>query len=382
MSRSLAIPGYFRKHQMVGGVASVFQNLSRGIEAVLATDDQYRDLKVVVFHGPAGTPYRSAAFEYLETGDRLGRFAAESRMAALRGSDFDAILFPNYFTPPIVRARRAVTVIHDLLHVRFPEVVPWRKRLWLTAAQHWTLRRADAVVTITSSVRDDVLERYGKRWSDQVTPIWNPIAFDRLDGTATQQVTAGRPYLLGVAVDRPSKNLSTLIRAFKLLRERAPDHCLVLVGELRSSRPARERNIGQAESKLPSTVELVRDLGLTEHVKITGFVTDEELGALYRGASAFVLPSLLEGFGMPPIEAMALGVPTLVTDIPPLREVTMGRAHYLSDPMNAAELAQRILAIIEAGGEAKPTAETVSLFRESYAPPTIARRYLELLLPS
>jgi glycosyltransferase involved in cell wall biosynthesis len=382
MPRSLAIAGHFQKHQMVGGVASVFQNLSRGIEELILRDDEFRDLRVAVFHGPAGVPYRSPQFEYQQTSGAGGRFAAETRIAAGRVKGFDATLFPNYFTPPLVRSRRTATVIHDLLHVHFPDVVTPRKRMWLTACHQWTLRRADAVVTITQAVKDDVLRRYGDRWSDRVTAIWNPIAFNRLDGDATQQVSGGRPYLLGVAVDRPSKNLFTLIRAFKLMRDRLPDFCLVLAGELRSSRPAHERHSAQVQEKMPSTVDLVRDLDLADHVKITGFVSDEELGGLYRGASAFVLPSLFEGFGMPPIEAMALGVPTLVTDIPPLREITMGKAHYLRDPMNAAEMAEQIVAIIGDGAAAKPSAETISLFRHSFAPATIAKKYLNVLLPS
>jgi glycosyltransferase involved in cell wall biosynthesis len=94
------------------------------------------------------------------------------------------------------------------------------------------------------------------------------------------------------------------------------------------------------------------------------------------------MPSLFEGFGMPPIEAMALGVPTLVTDIPPLREITMGKAHYLRDPMNATEMAEQIAAIIGVGAAAKPSEETISLFRYSFAPATIARKYLELALPA
>jgi glycosyltransferase involved in cell wall biosynthesis len=262
MPKALAIAGYFQKHQMVGGVASVFQNLSRGIEELMLSDAQYRDLQVAVFHGPAGVPYRSPKLDYCETSAAGGRFAAETRIAACRVNDFDATLFPNYFTPPIVRSRRAATVIHDLLYVHFPEVVSPRKRLWLAACHQWTLHRSDVVVTITQAVKDDVLRRYGDRWSDRVAAIWNPIAFSRLDGTATQQVTGGRPYILGVAVDRPSKNLFTLVRAFKLLRERLPEHCLVLAGELRSSRPAHDRYSSQVQEKMPSTVDLVRELGV------------------------------------------------------------------------------------------------------------------------
>lgn len=380
MSRALAIAGHFQKHQMVGGVASVFQNLTRGIDELIATDSRYHDLAVTVFHGPAGVPYRSPRFEYRETSGRFGRFAAESRLAARYTSGYEATLFPNYFTPPLIRSKRAITILHDLLHLHFPDVVPAHKRLWLAASHQWTLRRADAVVTITQAVKDDVVRRYGDRWADRVVPIWNPIAIDRLEGDATQQLTAGRPYILGVAVDRPSKNLHSLVRAYKLLRDRLPDYCLVLAGELRSRRPAREQQTAKVGDKLPSAVELVRDLGLERDVIATGFISDAELGALYRGASLFVLPSLFEGFGMPPIEAMSLGAPALVSDIAPLREITMGHAHYLEDPTNPAEMADRIALIVEQGAAAKPTAEVIGMLRETFAPATIAAKYLDVLL--
>lgn len=380
MPRSLAITGFFQKHQMVGGVASVFQNLSRGIESLIRHDDQYRDLAVTVFHGPAGVPYRSPQFEYQQVSGPGGRFAAETKVAAGRIKGFDGTLFPNYFTPPIVRSKRATTVIHDLLHLHFPDVVTPRKRLWLTACHQWTLRRADAVVTITQAVKDDVLRRYGDRWAERVTPIWNPIALDRLEAVEETPAVNGRPYVLGVAVDRPSKNLSTLIRAFKTLRDRYPDFRLVLVGELRSNRPAWEKQTAAVEAKMPAAVDLVKELGLTDHVTITGFVTDAALGSLYRGASVFALPSLFEGFGMPPVEAMSLGVPTVVSGIPPLREVTLGQAHYLDDPLNPHELADRLAAIIEQGSAAKPSAETIASLKHHFSPATSARQYLNVAL--
>lgn len=380
MPQSLAITGYFQKHQMVGGVASVFQNLSRGIEELLLRDEQHPDLRVTVFHGAAGVPYRSPQFEYVQTSGPGGRFAAESRVAATRIKGFDGALFPNYFTPPLVGSRRATTVIHDLLHLHFPDVVTPRKRLWLTACHQWTLRRADAVVTITQAVKDDVLRRYGDRWSDRVIPIWNPIALDRLESNAEQKVTDGRPYVLGVAVDRPSKNLATLIRAFKLMREKLPEFRLTLVGDLRSNRPAWEQQKATVEAKMPSAADLVRQLDLTEHVKITGFVDDATLGVLYRNAAAFALPSLFEGFGMPPVEAMSLGVPTIVSGIAPLREVTLGKAHYLDDPLNPAELADRLVDVIKQGAAAKPAEDTIAALKRSFAPATIAKQYLNVAL--
>jgi glycosyltransferase involved in cell wall biosynthesis len=379
MSQSLAISGHFRRNQLVGGVASVFNNLSRGIEAVIDRDERFRDLRVTVFHGPDGVPYHSERFEYREQSNRWGRFAADLRYGLVDSGEFDASLFPNYFRPPIVRSRRSIAVIHDLIRKHMPEMMRWRKRKWLDAVQRLALRQCDAVVTISETVKQDVLRWFGQRWADKITPIWNPIAFARLEGDQPPTSNEGRPYLLGVAVDRPFKNLHTLIRSFAKLRPEFPDHCLVLAGELRSRRAKGDQHGASVNAKMPATVDLVRDLGLAEHVKVTGFVSDAELGALYRGADAFVLPSLFEGFGMPAAESLAMGTPTIVSGIPALREATLGAAYYLSEPQNVDRVADEIAAVLRLGPAARPAPALVTDIRHKFHPATIATRYLEVI---
>ena len=376
MSKSLAISAQLRPTQMVGGVASHFQNVCRGIEQVIHSDDRWRDLRVEVYHGPAGVPYRSPLFGYHQTSHRLGRFAAETRFGLTRARDFDATLFTNYFRPPAVRSARSVAVIHDLLDKHFPDLSTWPRRAWLDWAQRQTLRRCDRVITISQTVRDDVLRHYGPQWASKVTPIWNPIAFERLEGDHSQSFTGGRPYVLAVAVDRPFKNLYTLIRAFDAARHRLPEHCLVLVGELRSRRPKSRIHARHVASSMPSTVDLVRELGLQDRVIVTGFVSDAELGALYRGASLFVMPSLFEGFGMPPIESLALGVPTLVSGIPVLREVTLGAAQYLEHPESVEEMSAAMVDMLEHVDDYRPSTALRADIRRRFAPATIAAQYL------
>jgi glycosyltransferase involved in cell wall biosynthesis len=131
---------------------------------------------------------------------------------------------------------------------------------------------------------------------------------------------------------------------------------------------------------MPSALDLVIELGLEKHVVITGFVPDAELGALYRIAAAFVLPSLFEGFGMPAVEALALGAPTLVSDLPVLREVTLDGAHYVKDPLNKDEMADCIADLLTLGDAGRPTVEFSREIRNRFAPETIARQYVKLLL--
>ncbi len=127
-------------------------------------------------------------------------------------------------------------------------------------------------------------------------------------------------------------------------------------------------------------MDLVNELGLSKHVVLTGFIPDERLGALYRGAALFVLPSLFEGFGMPAVESLALGTPTLVSDLPVLREVTLNGAHYIADPLNEHQMADEIAQALELGEAACPSSDFRDDIRQRFAPETIARQYLKLLL--
>jgi glycosyltransferase involved in cell wall biosynthesis len=242
------------------------------------------------------------------------------------------------------------------------------------------LRKCDAVVSISQAVKDDILKFYGDRWESRVHSIWNPIAMERFDRPAEQNFTAGRPFILTAGVDRPVKNLATLIRAFALVHKRFPDHCLVLAGQLRSKDRGWRRRDAKLEAEMPSAIDLIDDLGLTEHVIATDYISDEQLGTLYREASAFVLPSLFEGFGMPAVEAMALGAPTLVTGLPVLREVTLGAAHYIESPLNPEEMAAQISDLLTAGDAARPSAELRSDLRRRFSPETIAQQYLDVLI--
>jgi glycosyltransferase involved in cell wall biosynthesis len=130
---------------------------------------------------------------------------------------------------------------------------------------------------------------------------------------------------------------------------------------------------------MPATVDVVRDLGLVDYVHVTGFVTDQQLGALYRGATMCVMPSLFEGFGMPAVESMMMGKPTLVSGLPVLREVTLNSAQYFDDPTSADAMCEKVVEILASPGHYTPSAELVAQLRNTFAPQTIARRYLEVL---
>lgn len=371
---------FFRPDQLASGVYSFAENLMRGLGAIRSSTTSSRAFDLTIFHGAHKPRWTNDDFAYQRLSDRWGRFAAEIIVGAYASADLDAVLFPNFFTPPIVRAKRVVGVIHDLQYLHLPAHWPLAKRAFLRTCHEITLRRCDAVAVISQTVKDDILARYGKRWESRVHAIWNPVSIERFAHFAEQSFTGGRPYILCAAVDRPAKNLATLIRAFAQLHERLPDYCLVLAGQLRSDERSWKKKSATLESKLPSTVDLVEQLGLAKHVVITGFIPDEQLGNLYRHAALFVLPSLFEGFGMPAVEALALGTPVLASDLPVLREVTLNRANYIPDPLDAGAMSEQIAELLAQAATARPASELSAEIRRRFAPETIARRYLTLLL--
>jgi glycosyltransferase involved in cell wall biosynthesis len=379
MASSIGIPAIFREDQRAGGVYSVFANLLRGFAELLDVSPSSDPFELTVFHGRVTPLHKDPRFHWRRVIDRLGRFAAETRIAAYPGCKLDALLLLNYHTPPVIRASRAVTIIHDLLYLHMPEYCSRQKLAWLKWCYALALRKCHRVVTISGAVKQDLLRLHGERWSDRIEVIWNPVSVDRFASEVEVNFTSGRPYILCVSVDRPPKNLYRLIKAFALVRKRFPDHCLVLAGQLRTQRRDWRERSAAVDETMPAAADLVDQLDLHNHVRVTGFIPDEQLGALYRGATMCVLPSLFEGFGMPAVESLAMGKPTLVSGLPVLREVTLGSAQYIDDPANVDAMAESIGAILDRPARFQPTPELVERVRERFSPREIARQYLQVL---
>lgn len=280
----------------------------------------------------------------------------------------DAYFFPNYFTPPVSsRGTRVLTTIPDLQYRHLPDNFSRRKRAWLRLAHELTVRRASIVTVYSEFVRNDLLRAYGQGAyrKTEVLPI--PVSWRRFGPETGPR--RERPYVLAVASHYTHKNLSTLVRAFALLRDRFPDVDLVLVGQLS------DRLIGVRRAD--DVRALVSEVGLGSRVHVTGYIDAAEVGRLYRGASAFAFPSLFEGFGLPPVEALGFGLPVVTTKCASLPEVTLGHAHYVDDPTDPAELAD-VLAWMLGSGIRTPD-DVAAQVRERYSPQRIGRQLYELM---
>lgn len=367
----VAVAGHFVQRGRVGGAEHMLYNLLRGMDAcgaqlsLLCTELDELDRSFV-------DEMTGKSLTIIPQGRHGNRFAGEQLSclkSSLRG---DAILFPNYFTPPIIPRRlgRVVTVIHDLQYLRFRELTPAARLRWLRLTHGLTFRRADSVVVLSEFVRDEVRTFYGDRAADKAVVIPNPISWDRFGtdpGRGDRSADQSRPYILTVAAHYPHKNLAVLIQALSIVR-RSIDVRLVLVGQL----PAALLGV-KDRSRDPG--QLVRDLGLTEHVEITGYVDDLTLGRYYRNARLFAFPSLYEGFGMPAVEAMGLGLPTVTTRCASLPEVTLGEATYVDAARDPQEWASALLAILR-NPDLRPSEAVQARIRATYDPVRIAELYL------
>jgi glycosyltransferase involved in cell wall biosynthesis len=285
------------EHELLA-FAPVSRRGRREVDSALAGIDVDRRLPVV----PAAHALRTLW-------SRVGRPPAERMVGR-----FDVFHFSDWMYPPQQAGIRS-TMVHDLVPLHFPDWVHVRTRRMHGAKYRHAAQVCDVVMVNSRFTGDDVVQTLG------VPPEKVHVAYPGVDdgfsptGAGTD---LGRPYVLTVATLEPRKNLATLLAAHRLLDD--SELALAVAGAA-----------GWGEQPSLDTPGLLR-LGYTPH---------DELPALYRGASVFVYPSLFEGFGMPVVEAMACGVPCVVSSHASLDEAC-GDAAVRADPRDPEALARAI----------------------------------------
>jgi glycosyltransferase involved in cell wall biosynthesis len=257
---------------------------------------------------------------------------------ALRREGITLFHAPHYVLPPLVPCRSVVT-IHDCIHLMFPQYLPGRTALaYARGSIAMAARRAARIITVSESSKRDIL-RFVDVPPEKIDVIYN--AYDERFAVepGEEEVIRVRErfqlhdeFVLYAGNVKPHKNLERVIQAFDLVRRRGLEHLKLVV-------------IGDEVSKYAALRRAVHKHQLHKYVRFLGYLPEETLAVMYRLAAVFVFPSLYEGFGLPPLEAMVSGTPVVTSNVSSLPEVA-GDAAVLVDPYDPHAIAEGMYTVL------------------------------------
>jgi glycosyltransferase involved in cell wall biosynthesis len=253
----------------------------------------------------------------------------------------DVFHSPDFVLPPVMRAAKVLTV-HDLAFLLHPECADAGLRNYLERTVPRSVARSDFILADSEHTKDDLICLLGvapekiEVVPGGVDPEFSPVEDAGRREEMRRTIGEGHPYILNLGVIEPRKNLVRLIEAFEMLKSRHDlPHRLVLAGK----KGWLSDDIYRRAERSP----------LASEILFPGFVSEQDLPLLYAAADLFVFPSLYEGFGLPPLEAMASGVPVVVSRSSSLPEV-VGDAALMVRPENAEELSEAMARVLTDDG--------------------------------
>jgi glycosyltransferase involved in cell wall biosynthesis len=325
--------------RQAAGIGRLTRHLIRAAAPLLA---EHRVTLFVAGPVPVGHPERAGWPPYVQMADTaiperaltiLWHRAGVPLPAEVWAGRCDLFHATDFVLPP-TRAPGILTV-HDLSFLRFPECAHPHLRRYLMRVVPRSLKRAARILADSQATREDLVQLLGVP-AEKVAVVYggveerfSPAPEPARDAELVERFGLSAPYILSLGTLEPRKNYVRLMRAYERAWEEAGGDFPELV-------------IAGGKGWLYEEIfETHRALRVREHVHLLGFVEDRFLPALYRCAWLFVYPSLYEGFGLPPLEAMACGCPVTCSNAPSLPEV-VGDAALLFDPMDEAAIAQAL----------------------------------------
>ncbi len=241
----------------------------------------------------------------------------------------DIFWSPHYNIPILpIGAKKRIVTIHDVYHLAFRHILSLPQRIYAKLMINQAVKRSDIVLTDSEFSRQEIIKYTETSKDIKVVYIgielqWykkQPLSLSERDN-----------YILYVGNVKPHKNLVRALKAFSLLEEKSLKFKIV----------GKKEGFITADRKVD---EIAKKLGT--RVEFTGYVSDDKLKQLYRKAKLFLFPSLYEGFGLPPLEAMACGAPVVVSNIASLPEVC-GDAAYYVNPYDVKDIAKGIEIVLK-----------------------------------
>ncbi|MBP0957373.1 MAG: glycosyltransferase family 4 protein [Oscillospiraceae bacterium] len=261
----------------------------------------------------------------------------------------DITMFFNYYLPPFAKGKK-VLMVYDTVVKDHPETMNFRTKAMLKLTLARSIKRADRIVTISDFSKQQIIKHYNVE-PEKICVI--PCAANRKrfypieDKAAVCKSTAEKygirgDYYLYLGTLEPRKNIRTLIEAYAAALAEKPDIPMLVIA-------------GGKGWLYDDIFRRTEELGLTDKVIFTGYLSDDDVPVIMNGAAAFCFPSLYEGFGMPPLEAMSCGVPVIASKATSLPEV-MGDCGILADPYSVPEISAALIKILDEGFAKKQSA--------------------------
>jgi len=308
------------------------------LEGLLRTNAQHRYVLYSTNVGSlrsAGFPHPNFLIRDIKPGDPYSRIIF-SFAVQLRREPVD--VFHAQFIVPSFLKCRTVTTIPDIAYEHFPEFFPPYQKAWSKVLIRRSARRADHIITVSQYSKNDLVNTYDIP-PEKITVTYEAIGnefYPRDNSQARDRIASrygiGSPFVLYLGRLQGRKNLVRLVEAYSIVRQAGCPHKLVLAG-------------GKDSMFMP-VVERIRELRLEEDVVFPGYIPSQEVPWFYNAASAFIYPSLFEGFGLPVVEAMACGTPVVTARGSALEEIAAGAA-LIVDPLDVTSIAGGLQKVLE-----------------------------------
>lgn len=248
-----------------------------------------------------------------------------------------AVLHSPDFIPPSKPRSPSVITVHDLAFLKYPGLLTRASAHYYGQVEDAALR-ADHIIAVSQSTKRDTVQLLGvpeEKISviyEAAHPLFTPITAPEPLARVRAKYSLPTNFILFVSTIEPRKNLPTLLRAFKQLRARYKEPLALVIA-------------GNRGWLVEEVDQVVAELQLGNALCFLGGIPNEELVYLYNAAKLFVMPSIYEGFGLPPLEAMACGTPVIASNVSSLPEV-VGDAALLFDPSDPEELCVNMLRVL------------------------------------
>ncbi len=322
------------------GLATYARNLTENLLALDPTND-YGGFYYGVARASLPTLFASLRVTNVPWNARHWRMsvAAQYFMGATMDRTFAGahIFHATEHLLPRLQNIHTVFTFHDAIYALFPKYHLPLNKIYLGTMMPRFLRRADAIIAVSECSKRDAIRLYNIA-PEKITVIYegvNPALKPETNSAHIAQIheqyAHGQPFIFYLGTIEPRKNISAIVDALKILRSRGLPHRLLIAG--------RKGWLYQP------TLDHIAETGMNDAVDFLDYVPDADLPALFGACDAFVFPSLYEGFGLPPLEAMACGAPVVCSNTSSLPEV-VGDAALMIDPHNSDEIANAIERII------------------------------------